>query len=99
MKVTYEKRRELESEMWIHKAKQMAAIDVFQYGRITQKTIEFLWCLPKEIRDKLYKLALDKESHEKLITDFFDFEEIYVVPFEDMQIPKIEIQQIEKLLE
>jgi len=96
--LTPEKRRELETDMWVYRAKEMAAIDFLQSGRVSQRTVEFVSVLPKDVRPKVYELVFKQENHSKLIADYINREDVYELPFEDMSIPKIELNNVEKLI-
>lgn len=93
------RRRELETEMWVYRVKEMAAIDYLQHGRLQARTIEFVSVLPKDERPNIYNLIFNQENHDKLINDYVNREDIYELPFEEMEIKKIEMRDIEKLIE
>lgn len=93
------RRRELEIEMWIYRVKEMAAIDFIQNGRLQGRTIEFISVLPKHKREDVYNLILEPANHKKLTNDYMNREDIYELPFEEMEIKKIEIKKIENLIE
>jgi len=95
--LTAKKRRELEIELWIYRIKEMAAIDYLQNGRISQRTIEFSGCLPKSVRSEIYNLIFNKENYEKLIDEYINREEIYAVPFENMELLEFSIDEIDEL--
>lgn len=93
------RRRELETEMWVYRVKEMAAIDYLTQGRLSSRTIEFVSVLPKEIRPGMHDLIFNQDNHNKLINDYVHREDIYELPFEEMEIKKIEMSDVEKLIE
>jgi hypothetical protein len=97
--ITPVRRRELEADMWLFRVHEMIAIDYLQSGRLKNTTIEFLSVLPKEQRDIMYSLALNPENHQKLISDYLNRQEPYKVPFEEIEVPKLKFDEIEKLIE
>ncbi len=93
------RRRKLETEMWTYRVKEMAAIDYLTQGRLSTRTIEFVSVLPKEVRPDMYNLVFNQENHDRLINDYVNREDIYELPFEEMEIKKIGLRDIEKLIE
>jgi len=97
--ITPEIRRELETEMWKYRVKEMAAIDYLQTGRLKNTTIEFLSCLPATERPELYDLIFNQDNHGKLINDYINRDDVHQLLFEEMEIPKIEMKDVERLIE
>lgn len=93
------RRRELETEMWIYRIKEMAALDFLQFSRLQKRTIEFISVLPKDKRQDIYDLVFNEKNHEKLISDYINRENIYELSFEEIEIKEIEIKKIENLIE
>ena len=65
--ITPKRRRELEAEMWLDKARRMAALDLMTTGGIQRQTAEFLTSLPREQRRGLFR-ELMPENRQKLLT-------------------------------
>ena len=65
--ITPKRRRELEAEMWLDKARRMAALDLMTTGGIQRQTAEFLTSLPREQRRELFR-ELMPENRQKLLT-------------------------------
>jgi len=95
--ITPESRRELELDMWIYKAKETAAWDMFQSGKLTQRTIEFVSAMPKKVRSEIYDLVF--RDPQRVIDEYIGREDIYALDFEDMDLPKLDMGKIEKLLD
>lgn len=93
------RRRELETEMWVYRVKEMAAIDYLTQGRLSTRSIEFVSVLPEAVRSDIYNLIFNQDNHDQLINDYVNRKDIYVLPFEDMEIKKIEMSDVEKLIE
>lgn len=64
--VTAERRRELESEMWIEKARRMAAIDLISINGLQRSTVEFIASFPRDIRRQIIS-DLRPENRQKLL--------------------------------
>ena len=64
--ITPKRRRELEAEMWLDKARRMAALDLMTTGGIQRQTAEFLTSLPREQRRELFR-ELMPENRQKLL--------------------------------
>lgn len=79
---------ELDREMWIYKAKELAAIDFVSQGRMGNNTYEFINAMPKEMRDFVLEEVKD---HSKLIEWYETKDEHYVINFD--QLPKIEMKK------
>lgn len=97
--LTPQRRRELEKDMWKYRVKEMAAIDYLQTGRLKNTTIEFLSCMPEEDRPELYELIFNKEGHEQLINEYVHRKDVHQLPFNEMEIPKIDLKDVERLIE
>lgn len=92
------KRRELELEMWMYRMKEMAAIDFMQGGRLSKTTIEFISVLPREAREKAYAVVLNPKSHQELIDNYLRREDIYEIPFEEIEIHDMDVNSIESAI-
>lgn len=97
--LTPERRRELEKDMWKYRVKEMAAIDYLQMGRLKNTTIEFLSCMPEEDRPELYELVFNPEGHQELINEYIHRKDVHQLPFNEMDIPKIDLKDVERLIE
>jgi hypothetical protein len=64
--ITPQRRRELEAEMWLDKARRMAALDLMTIGGIQRQTAEFLTSLPREQRREIFR-ELMPENRQKLL--------------------------------
>jgi len=79
-KITPEKRLKLDREMWLHKAREMAALDLLANGRITGGSLEMICSLPFDLKHQVIKEM--KEGQKKLVgwyemrTDDFKFSDI-----------------------
>jgi hypothetical protein len=65
--ITPGRRRELEAEMWIDKARRMAALDLLTIGGIQRQTAEFLTSLPRDQRREVFR-ELMPENRQKLLS-------------------------------
>lgn len=65
--ITPQKRRELEAEMWVEKARRMAAIDLISIGGLQRSTVEFITSFPVELRRKIFS-DLRPENRQKLLS-------------------------------
>ena len=65
--ITPKRRRELEAEMWLDKARRMAALDLMTTGGIQRQTAEFLTSLPREQR-RIILMDLRPENRQRLLT-------------------------------
>jgi hypothetical protein len=65
--ISAERRRELEAEMWIDKARRMAAIDLLSIGGLQRSTVEFITSFPRELRRQIF-LDLRPENRQKLLS-------------------------------
>lgn len=65
--ITPQRRRELEAEMWIDKARRMAAIDLISLGGLQRSTAEFLTSLPREQRREVFS-ELRPDNRQKLLS-------------------------------
>lgn len=97
--LTPERRRELEKDMWKYRVKEMAAIDYLQMGRLKNTTIEFLSCMPEEDRPELYELVFNPEGNQELINEYVHRKDVHQLPFSEMEIPKIDLKDVERLIE
>lgn len=84
--LTYEKRHQLDMEMWEFKIKEMAVIDWVTNGRLKNVTFEFLHACPKDMKKKLAK-AIRFENQDALV-EWYDTKEEYHIP-EDL--PQVEL--------
>lgn len=51
--ITDKKRAEFEALSWFNKAKKMIALDLLSERRVTQRTFEFIFSLPEDMRNNL----------------------------------------------
>jgi hypothetical protein len=65
--ITPQKRRELEAEMWVEKARRMAAIDLISIGGLHRSTVEFITSFPRELRRQIFS-DLRPENRQKLLS-------------------------------
>jgi hypothetical protein len=65
--ITPQKRRQLEAEMWVEKAKRMAAIDLISIGGLQRSTVEFVTSFPRELRRQIFS-DLRPENRQKLLS-------------------------------
>jgi len=65
--ITPKRRRELEAEMWVDKARRMAALDLLTIGGLQRQTAEFITSLPREQRREIF-IELRPENRQKLLT-------------------------------
>lgn len=61
------KRRALESEMWIERARKMAAVDLLSIGGLQRSTVEFIASFPRELRRDIL-MDLRPENRQKLLS-------------------------------
>ena len=64
----------LDCEMWEHRLKSMAAVDLIHAGRLERSTIEFLQSIHPGARRRLYSWIFDKDRHQDLINWYLDYE-------------------------
>jgi hypothetical protein len=65
--ISAERRRELESDMWVDKARRMAAIDLLSVGGLQRSTVEFISSFPSELRRQIVA-DLRPENRQKLLS-------------------------------
>jgi hypothetical protein len=65
--VSRARRRELEAEAWVDKARRLAAIDLISLGGIQRSTAEFIASFPQDER-RLILGELRKENRQKLLS-------------------------------
>lgn len=65
--ITPQKRRELESQMWVEKAWRMAAVDLLSIGGLQRSTVEFIASFPRELRRGILA-DLRPENRQKLLS-------------------------------
>jgi len=65
--ISADRRRELEAEMWIDKARRMAAIDLLSIGGLQRSTVEFIASFPGESRRKIL-FDLRPENRQRLLS-------------------------------
>ena len=97
--LTPEKRRRLDQDMWLYRVKEMIAIDFLQMGRMKNTTVEFLTVLPRDMRDNILRQIGTEEGKFALMDNYLNRDEVYTLPFEDMELPQLKMEIIEKLLE
>jgi len=62
-----ERMRELEAEMWIDKARRMAAVDLLSIGGLQRSTVEFITSFPSESRRQIL-FDLRPENRQRLLS-------------------------------
>jgi hypothetical protein len=65
--ITPQRRRELEADMWLDKARRMAAIDLLSIGGLQRSTVEFISSFPREMRREVIK-DLRPENRQILLS-------------------------------
>lgn len=75
--LTDEKRKKLDMEMWEYKIKEMAVIDYSSTGHLSENTMRFTKCCPKEMRLKLFQ-ELDPKNIQLLNEWYHNHEEIII---------------------
>jgi len=65
--ISAERRRALESEMWIEKARRMAALDLISLNGLQRSTVEFIASFPRESRRDILA-DLRPENRQKLLS-------------------------------
>ena len=65
--VSRARRRELEAEAWVDKARRIAAIDLISIGGLQRSTAEFIASFPREER-RLILSDLRKENRQRLLS-------------------------------
>ena len=86
-------RNRLDSEMWQHQLKCMAAVDFMTSGRLGAQTIGLFQSCPVEMRRRIANDALHSESHAELVDWYLSY---------DLAIPalkRIEVHEARKLVE
>ena len=79
------KRNALDKDMWIYKAKEMAAIDFVTSGRITKGTYELISAMPKEMRkDVLVQIT----NHNELLNWYENKEDV------DLELPEVDVKKM-----
>ena len=58
----------LETEHWMHKLKQQAALDLLSEGRVKRDTLELLMALDPETRSPIMDLLASPKGHTELVT-------------------------------
>lgn len=58
----------LETEHWMHKLKQQAALDLLSEGRVKRDTLELLMALDPETRSPIMDLLGSPQGHTELVT-------------------------------
>ena len=66
-RLSKEKKRLLEQNMWIEKAKFLMAVDLMTIGNLSKPTIELIYSMPKSDKKELLNF-LGKDNREKLIS-------------------------------
>jgi hypothetical protein len=87
--LTDEVRRKLDKEMWLHKLKEICAVDFLSSGRLKNTTIELIGSIPIEDRKVLIDETIRNQA--KLI-------EWYETKNEEFEIKKIDVD-LQKLLD
>lgn len=65
--ISTERRRSLESEMWVEKARRMAAVDLISINGLQRSTVEFIMSFPRELRRDILA-DLRPENRQKLLS-------------------------------
>jgi hypothetical protein len=86
-------RDELDREMWQHRLKCMAAVELMKDGRLSTTTIEFLQALPAEMRRQLASIIFDPNRHQELIEWYMKFDANVPAP------SKLDFSDIRRLIE
>ena len=60
----------LEMELWSHRAKSLAALDLLAQGQVGRETLEFICAFPAPQKQELLNMALDPANHSQLIEVF-----------------------------
>lgn len=68
-----ETRDRLDREMWAHRLKAMAAIDLMAHGRIGVNCVEFFQALPVDMRRPLAAEIFSSEKQNQLITWYLEY--------------------------
>jgi len=71
--LTPERRRELDEDMWRHRLKSLAAVELLCEGRVGRNTLEFIMATPKRWRNSLVEEIRD---HAGLMKWFNEFEAV-----------------------
>ena len=64
----------LDREMWQHRLKCMAAVDLMKDGRLSTTTIEFLQALPADMRRPLASVIFDAQRHQEVFEWYMRFD-------------------------
>ncbi len=86
-------RDRLDQEMWEHRLKCMAAVDLLATGRLAQTTVEFLQAVHPDIRGRLSAVIFDENRHQELLRWYMTCEPAMPSPL------RIESTDIRKLIE
>lgn len=89
--LTEELRNQLDKEMWIHKLKEICAVDFISTGRLKNTTVELINSIPVEDRKELLQLVNNNSGHTELI-EWYDNKD------EKFEIKEIEVD-LKKLLD
>jgi hypothetical protein len=65
---------------------------------LSRRTIEFISVFPKGVREKVYDEVLNPKAHEKLIESYMNREDVYEVPFEEIEIQDVNLKSIESAI-
>ena len=65
--VTAQRRRDLETQMWVEKARRMAAVDLISINGLQRSTVEFIMSFPRELRRDILA-DLRPENRQKLLS-------------------------------
>jgi hypothetical protein len=65
--ISPQRRRELEADMWLDKARRMAALDLISIGGLQRQTMEFIASFPREMRRAILT-DLRPENRQRLLT-------------------------------
>jgi hypothetical protein len=86
-------RDRLDHEMWEHRLKCMAAVDLLTSGRLSSSTIEFLQTVSLDVRDRLSALIFDEKRREDLFRWYMTCDPTLPPP------SRIEFADVRKLIE
>lgn len=83
--LTEVKRNALDRDMWVHKAKEMAAIDYATAGRISKSTYELISSMPKDMRKEV---LTEITNHNELLSWYENKEDV------TLNLPDIDIKKL-----
>ena len=84
--LTDEVRNKLDKEMWLHKLKEICAVDFISSGRLKNTTVELINSMPVETRKPLLEEVKD---HSKLIEWYDNKDESFELKLIDVDLKKL----------